>query len=124
MLETCLRSLNKDMARSHFIFESVLMAITLYFGIGLNFNTDVSMGALIWLAILGILQVVHSLGLALGYWKNKSIRSAVIIYWVGVLSFFGIIYLMFRNGYIVPEFIWLILALLLALYLWAITWIF
>jgi len=112
------------MKRSNFLFESVLMAVTAVLAFSALISEEaVFLGAL-WLIILGTLQVVHSLILGACYWLNERIRKSIIFYWIGVAVNFGVMFT--GNRTILSDSVTLITVLIfpliLAAYLWYITY--
>jgi hypothetical protein len=109
------------------MFENLLFGMTIFLGIVVLINIEAIFGFMIWLFLLGVLQVLHSFVIALGYWKNEKIRKGIVVYWilagvnllvlfqaemgitVGDLDYFG--FVMF----------FLIMPLSLATYLWWFT---
>ncbi len=113
------------MKRSNFIFESVLMVISLLLGIACIFSDDAFFLAILWLIPLGALQVIHALILTVNYWTNSAIKKLLIVYWVGVVLNFSIM-LISDN---LPGKDWEmltigVLPLMLAFFLWLITFIY
>lgn len=108
------------MKRSNYIFESVLIAITALLGLIAFFSTDaVFLGAL-WLIVLGVLQVVHSMIVGINYWSTEGIQKSIIIYWCGVVLNFMIMLIgnkttLYNNAEMITI---LIFPLILAVYLW------
>jgi hypothetical protein len=70
------------MKRGEFIFERSLMAITFVFVVLSLINDSFVFALLPWLWMLGIGQLWRSFDIAKRYWKNRKIRSAIMIYWV------------------------------------------
>ncbi len=111
------------MKRSNFVFESVLIGITAALGFNSLLSSDAIFLGALWLIVLGVLQVVHSLILGAFYWYDQRIQKSIIIYWCGVALNFSIMYIgkeTATSGNV--EIITIIIfPLMLALYLWYIT---
>ena len=111
------------MKRSNYIFESVLMAITALLGFIALFSTEAILLGALWLIPLGALQVFHSIFIAANYWSNEGVQKSIFIYWCGVALNFAIMF--FRNEMTSSNNIEmvtiLIFPLMLAIYLWYIT---
>ena len=112
------------MKRSNYIFESVLIIITAVLGFAALFSLDATILGALWLIVLGTLQVVHSLILGASYWSNENIKKSIIIYWCGVALNFSIMLIgnVFTRSDNVEIATILIFPLVLALYLWYITY--
>ena len=112
------------MKRSNYIFESVLIAITAVLGFAALFSFDAVILGALWLIVLGTLQVVHSLILGASYWSNEAIQKSIIIYWCGVALNFSIMLIgnAITDSNNVEIATILIFPLVLALYLWYITY--
>jgi hypothetical protein len=112
------------MKRSNYIFESVLIAITALAGFIALFSFDGTILGALWLIVLGVLQVVHSLVVAINYWSHAGVQKSIFIYWCGVALNFIIMFLgttMTRTNNI-EMVTMLIFPLMLAVYLWWITY--
>ena len=108
------------MKRSNYIFESVLIAITALLGLIAFFSTDAIFLGALWLIVLGVLQVVHSMIVGINYWSAEGIQKSIIIYWGGVVLNFMIMLIgnkttLYNNAEMITI---LIFPLMLAVYLW------
>jgi hypothetical protein len=112
------------MKRSNYIFESVLIAITAVLGFAALFSFDATILGALWLIVLGTLQVVHSLILGASYWSNEAIQKSIIIYWCGVALNFSVMLIgnVITHSDNIEIATILIFPLILALYLWYITY--
>ena len=108
------------MKRSNYIFESVLIAITALAGFIALFSFDGTILGALWLIVLGVLQVVHSLVVGINYWSHAGIQKSIFIYWCGVALNFAIMFFgntMTRTNNI-EMVTMLIFPLMLSVYLW------
>lgn len=116
------------MGKGHYRLESVLLIITglLYICWGvLPDGSGIDLIVLLWLALLGFLQVNHSIFIAAQYWNKKRIRMNLIIYWF--FSFVDLTVFFFTKEIVWQEeslraSIIFILPSCLAIYLWYITY--
>lgn len=112
--------------RSHFIFQAVLMSITLIAGIIIIIDKDYILMGAVWLFILGVLQVLHSFILGVMYRKEKRLIEFLLVYWF--LSFTDLLLLFFVTQNQLGDFLFYVLIpavpLGLAIYFWATTYIF
>jgi hypothetical protein len=118
----------------HFIIETVLFAFTFILGISIGITReDGIIFMMMWWAAFGALQVLHSLALGLRYWKDEHVRKSIIRYWCGGAINFLIIgveatFVTYRSEPIFKSLdniyllTWIIFPVILALYLWYITW--
>ena len=75
----------------HFVLESLFMLTTIVLTLELFIIGEWGYFTALWWAILGILQVSHSLVLGMRYWANKVIRNSITLYWKFVLINFAIL---------------------------------
>jgi len=108
------------MRYGHVIVEHTLITITAFWGICALAGDAVAFTFFIWLLALGFMQVAHSLIIAMGYWNNIKIRTAICIYWVvAVIDLF-----LLPQKKIEDDFLLIAMQLAIAVYLWGITWYF
>jgi hypothetical protein len=114
------------MKAGHFYFELLLMLITLVAGITFTMPGNDGIVSLIWLFLLGVFQVIHSLVIGFTYRNNKKISDALALYWSGVIIDFILIFInaVFWNKDLPFVIHFIILPLLLAVYLFGITYYF
>ena len=84
------------------------------------FSTDAIFLGALWLIVLGVLQVVHSMIVGINYWSAEGIQKSIIIYWGGVVLNFMIMLIgnkttLYNNAEMITI---LIFPLMLAVYLW------
>lgn len=114
------------MRTKHLIAESILILITLILGSGMAISGEWGLGFLLWLQVLGISQVVHSFIIGALYWKHEMIRNWIIFYWIGVAFDFILMYINDTSihDHAIAWFTLPVFPLILALYLWFITYYF
>lgn len=114
------------MKKSNFIFESILIIITLTLGICTIAQVDFGFLFLFWLQPLGVLQVLHSIEIGIFYWGQKTIRTTIVVYWSCVLLEFILMYtnMHYFHDRILLWFTLPVFPLLLAVYLFGITYYF
>jgi hypothetical protein len=115
------------MKSSNLVFEIVMIAVTILLGFTVFVSKDSQAAGIVWLLILGFIQVPHSIILGISYWGNIKIRKAIIVYWSGVLITFLFIP---SNNLLNQQIVYnevvtiLILPVSLAFFLLWITWYF
>jgi hypothetical protein len=99
------------MKRADFIYETYLLSITLLAVAGLLLNGEDGIIALfLWLAMLGICQLGHSIVMGVSYPFNKRLKRLLVAYWTIVpFAFIPVAGILF----IVP---------FLSIYMWWISW--
>lgn len=115
------------MKSGHFNFELMLLIVTLIAGISWALPGNDQFFALVWLFLLGVFQLLHSVIIGFAYRNNKKINNALAVYWTGVIIDF--VFIFFLNStywnkntpFLIP---FVILPLLLAIYLFGITYYF
>lgn len=114
------------MHRGHYIFETVLISITLFCGLCSMLSTEMIMFGYLWLFVLGVLQVAHSFVLGVLYWQNTDARKNIIIYWVLAAADLTVLLIdnkTSHNGVLQAATI-LVFPMCLAAYLWLITFLY
>ncbi len=103
------------MRRGDFNSQTLYILITILIAVAAVADHKNTFIFLIWLAMLGILQILHSVILGIENWHTKPVRVALIAYWslaaVDLLIFF-------TNASAITLFY---VPLTLALFLWGIT---
>jgi hypothetical protein len=112
------------MKPGHFLFETLLIIITMMFGFRFFINSSNGLDFMAWLALLGILQVAHAFAITLLYRRHPLIFKAILIYWLIVGFEFILMYCSMRLAYsgLLGAFALPGLPVALALFLWWITW--
>lgn len=115
------------MKHGHFIFERLLIIISCLLGAGMLINSDATILSLLWMIVLGGLQLIHSLIIAFDKWSNLRLRKAICIYWL--LAGTNLALLVFTqdslssSSFIYPL-LFPVVPLCLALYITGICWYF
>ena len=107
-------------------FENLLMGATAFIGIGMLISEDNFIFLLLWLILLGALQILHSVVIATSYWKNLRLRSAISIYWIVSAIDLAVVFFVTHDSWNLNIFFLfvIVLPLLIAVYLWLLTWYF
>ena len=103
------------MRRGDFNSQTLYILITILIAISAAVDNKNTFIFLIWLGMLGILQIFHSIILGSENWQTRPVRIALIIYWFAAATD---LIIFFTNASTVTLFY---IPLTLALYLWGIT---
>jgi hypothetical protein len=109
------------MKAGHLVFESILIAITLYLGLDFIFTGEDGLGFAAWMQVLGVSQVGHAVWITTI--KDTRIRKWISIYWIGTLTDLFVLFALYPvlSTGILLWFFFPVLPLMLAFFLWFIT---
>jgi hypothetical protein len=108
------------MRTKHLITESILIIITLVFGVIALLHDDGGLGLALWWQVLGVSQVVHSILIGVFYSQDQKLIKWLTVYWIAVPI--DLLLLVIAPNLVFGIIVFLVIPSILALYLWFITW--
>lgn len=115
------------MKHGHFIFERILIIISCVLGASILINSNATILPLLWMIVLGGLQIIHSLIIAFEKWSNLSLRNAICIYWLLAVTDLALLFFTpnsFSSSSFIYPILFPVLPLCLAVYITGICWYF
>lgn len=112
------------MKKRDLTLQHSLTGITAFLAILTLLNYNFLLLLLLWLIPFGASQVIHSFIIAVNYWKDKKIRTAICIYWLAAALDLLLLFYPVDSNSDDDHFYWfaVYIPLFIATYLWFITW--